>query len=172
MNKNHNAKHSRPDLTANPTSPTNPTPNIPKDFTFTLTPIGFKVSHQLPVPTLINMLFSVVAALCKDKEELYQPIATATDNLLAYCFPQKTFPTREELLAQMEQEDTILKQRIQNGEGADIDFAEWRAKQLEKIKQQRQQQQQQAVAEAERTQGTTPEDIERHRKAKEADLNN
>ena len=38
MNKNHNAKHSRPDLTANPTSPTNPTPNIPKDFTFTLTP--------------------------------------------------------------------------------------------------------------------------------------
>ena len=116
------------------------------------------------------MLFSVVAALCKDKEELYQPIATATDNLLAYCFPQKTFPTREELLAQMEQEDTLLKQRIQNGEGADIDFAEWRAKQLEKIKQQRQQQQ--AVAEAERTQGITPEDIERHRKAKEADLNN
>ena len=171
MNKNHNAKHSRPDLTTKQTD----TREIPKDFTFTLTPIGFKVSHQLPVPTLINMLFSVVATLCKDKEELYQPIATATDNLLAYCFPQKTFPTREELLAQMEQEATLLKQRIQNGEGADIDFAEWRAKQLEKIKQQRQQQQQQqqqAVAEAERTQGITPEDIERHRKAKEADLNN
>lgn len=147
MNKNHNAKHSRPDLTTNTNTPT----EIPTNFTFTLTPIGFKVSHQLPVPTLINMLFSVVAALCKDKEELYQPIATATDNLLAYCFPQKTFPTREELLAQMEQEDTLLKQRIQNGEGADIDFAEWRAKQLDKIRQQQQQQQQQqAIAEAEK----------------------
>lgn len=145
MNKNHNAKHSRPDLT---TKQTDTLTEIPPNFEFTLTPIGFKVSHQLPVPTLINMLFSVVAALCKDKEELYQPIATATDNLLAYCFPQKTFPTREELLAQMEQEDTLLKQRIQNGEGADIDFAEWRAKQLEKIEQQRQQQQ--AVAEAEK----------------------
>ena len=154
MNKNHNAKHSRPDLTTDEAT----TPILPKDFTFTLTPIGFKVSHQLPAPTLINMLFSVVAALCKDKEELYQPIATATDNLLAYCFPQKTFPTREELLAQMEQEDTLLKQRIQNGEGADIDFAEWRAKQLEKIEQQRQQQkqqqqQQQAVEEAEKAEG-------------------
>ena len=166
MNKNHNAKHSRPALTTKQTD--TPTPEIPTNFEFTLTPIGFKVSHQLPVPTLINMLFSVVATLCKDKEELYQPIATATDNLLAYCFPQKTFPTREELLAQMEQEDELLKQRIQNGEGADIDFAEWRAKQLEKIEQQRQQ----AVAEAERARGITPEDIERHRKAKEADLNN
>ena len=146
MNKNHNAKHSRPALTTKQTD----TQEIPANFEFTLTPIGFKVSHQLPVTTLINMLFSVVAALCKDKEELYQPIATATDNLLAYCFPQKTFPTREELLAQMEQEDELLKQRIQNGEGADIDFAEWRAKQLEKIEQQRQQQQQQAVAEAEK----------------------
>ncbi len=145
MNKNHNAKHSRPNLTT-----PNPPTEIPTNFEFTLTPIGFKVSHQLPVPTLINMLFSVVATLCKDKEELYQPIATATDNLLAYCFPQKTFPTREELLAQMEQEDTLLKQRIQNGEGADIDFAEWREKQLNKIKQQRQRQQQQAVAEAEK----------------------
>lgn len=125
MNKNSKAKHSRPALKEG-----NPVPN---DFTLTLTQQGFQVSHPIPIDSLINLLFSAISALAKDHHELYQPVATACDNLLAYCFPEEVFPTREELLAQLQAEDQILKERVANGEGGDIDFVAWRERQLNKI---------------------------------------
>ena len=128
MNKNtKNTQHSRPALT-------DQTPaDIPEDFSFNLTPSGFRVTHQVPTITLINMLFSAIASMVKDNSDFYQPVATATSNLLAYCFPTEVFPSREELLREMEQEENQLKERVANGEGADIDFSFLREKKLKEI---------------------------------------
>ena len=82
-----------------------------KELKVTITEKGLKVSKPIPLSVLINHVIRGLLAVClqqPDKDAMYDMLATAFGNTLAYISPEKYYGSEEELRQQLADEDKAM----------------------------------------------------------------
>lgn len=105
-----------------------------KDLKITITERGLKVSKAVPLSVLINQTIRGLLAVClqqPDKDAMYDMLATAFGNTLAYISPEKYYGSEEELRQQMADEDKAMAALA--AEAPEVDFEAMKDKVAERI---------------------------------------
>lgn len=105
-----------------------------KDLKITITERGLKVSKAVPLSVLINQTIRGLLAVClqqPDKDAMYDMLATAFGNTLAYISPEKYYGSEEELRQQMADEDKAMAALA--ADAPEVDFEAMKDKVAERI---------------------------------------